>query len=153
MNPQHPLAADLPSLLDAMYRFGAGVDQGDAVLLATAFHQSAVIDFTPCGRKLGLDFPLLTGRDSIVGFLSAAHLTQRTSHVITNGRAEQTGNAAELQVLVEATHLLLAKPGSRFRIMNWYTVRLERNGELWAIQHLSIDNIWFDGDPQVLLGK
>ncbi len=38
-------------------------------------------------------------------------------------------------------------------MMNWYTVQLERSESCWTIHHLSIDNIWFDGDPQVLLGK
>ena len=88
-----------------------------------------------------------------MGFLGGAHETQQTSHVVTNGRAEQTGDSGALQVLVEATHLLLAEPARRFRMMNWYTVRLERSGDAWTILHLSIDNIWSDGDPQVLLGN
>ena len=146
-------AGELVPIMDAMYRFGAGVDRGDPTLLESAFSGSAVIDFTPCGRKLGLDFPILTGRNSILEFLGASHTTQQTSHVITNGRATQTGNAAELQVLVEATHLLLTAPARRFRMMNWYSARLERIDTHWLIYNLSIDSIWFDGDPQVLLGK
>ncbi len=140
-------------MMDVLYRFGAGADQGNADLLASAFYELAVVDFTPCGRKLGLEFPVLTGKAAIVGFLDAAHQTQQTSHVITNGRAEQVGELGELQVLVEATHLLLAEPARRFRMMNWYSAHLERSGNDWTIRHLSIDNIWFKGDPQVLLGK
>ena len=80
-------AGDLPGVMDALYRFGAGVDRNDKALLATAFTDDAVVDFGPCGRAMGLEFPVLTGGGSIVGFLSANATTQTTSHVITNGRA------------------------------------------------------------------
>lgn len=144
---------EYPALMDTLYRFGAGVDRGDAALLASAFHASAVVDFTPCGRKLGLDFPVLKGAESIVGFLASTHQTQGTSHVITNGRADQHEGTASLQVLVDATHLLLADPRRRFRMMNWYTITLERVDAAWLIRDLKIDNIWSEGHPEVLFGK
>ena len=84
-------ADELPGVIDALYRFGAGVDHGDGDLLATSFTDDAVVDFGPCGRAMGLDYPVLIGGDAIVGFLRATGETQTTSHVITNGRARIEG--------------------------------------------------------------
>lgn len=61
-------ADDHLSITDALLKFGAGTDAGDAALLTSAFTREAVVDFGPCGRKLGLDFEPLRGRDGIVVF-------------------------------------------------------------------------------------
>ena len=50
---------------DTLLRFGAGVDRGDASLLASVFTDDAVVDFRPCGQKLGLDFPVLEGAQAV----------------------------------------------------------------------------------------
>lgn len=146
-------AGDLPGVMDALYRFGAGVDRNEKHLLATAFTDDAVVDFGPCGRAMGLDFPVLTGGESIVGFLSANSETQTTSHVITNGRARVDGATATLRALVDATHLPRGDHSRRCQMMNWYDVNLVKDTSLWRIQRLVISNAWFTGDIQVLLGR
>lgn len=138
---------------DALYRFGAGHDHADAGLLASAFSADAVVDFGPCGRKMGLEFPLLTGGETIVKFLSANAGRQTTTHVITNGRVHVEGDAAKLRALVDATHVPANDHSRRCQMMNWYEVELMREGRFWRIRRLVIDNAWFTGDPQVLLGK
>ena len=146
-------AGELPEVIDALYRFGAGVDHNDEELLATAFSADAVVDFGPCGRAMGLNFPLLTGGETIVGFLRANAETQTTSHVITNGRARVDGCEANLRALVDATHLPKGDHSRRCQMMNWYDVELARDAHLWRIRRLVISNAWFTGDIQVLLGK
>ena len=146
-------AEELPGVMDALYRFGAGVDQDDGDLLATVFSDDAVVDFGPCGRAMGRDFPVLTGGETIVGFLRANADRQTTSHVITNGRAQVDGNAAVLRVLVNATHLPKGDHSRRCEMMNWYDVDLVKDGNLWRIRRLVISNAWFTGDIQVLLGN
>lgn len=79
------LAAERLEVTDALLRFGAGVDHNDEELLAAVFSDDAVVDFRPCGRAMGLDFPVLTGGDTILRFLRAAAEAQTTTHVITNG--------------------------------------------------------------------
>ena len=146
-------AGDQLEVTDALYRFGAGVDHNDAGLLASAFSEDAVVDFGPCGRKMGLEFPLLTGGETIVHFLGANAGTQTTTHVITNARVDVEGHAAKLRALVDATHLPSGDHSRRCRMMNWYELELIKDGRLWRIRRLVIDNAWFTGDPQVLLGK
>lgn len=146
-------AGELLEVMDALYRFGAGIDHNDGALLATAFSDDAVVDFGPCGRTMGLDFPVLTGGEAIVGFLGANAPTQTTSHVITNGRARVDGGAAVLRALVDATHLPRGDHSRRCQMMTWYDVDLVKDANLWRISRLVISNAWFTGDIQVLLGK
>ena len=139
-------------VMDVLYRFGAGVDRNDEKLLDTAFDEDAEVDFGPCGRKMGLDFPVMTNGETIVRFLGATSRAQTTSHVITNGRVHVEGGVAKLRALVDATHMPKVNVSRRCRMMNWYDADLIRDPWLWRIRRLVIDNVWFDGDPQVLLG-
>ncbi len=116
---------------DALLRFGAGVDRGDASLLASVFTEDAAVDFRPCGGKLGLDFPVLRGAELIVGFLAGGVQTQITSHVMTNTRVQATGASARCRSLVEATHLVRSDACRRFRMMNWYEAEAVYSESLW----------------------
>ncbi len=146
-------AAERLEVVDAMYRFGAGVDHNDADLLATAFSEDAVVDFSPCGSAMGLDFPVLTGSATIVGFLCGNAENQTTSHVITNGRTRIEGGSAVLRILVDATHLPKGDHSRRCQMMNWYDVELVKEADSWRMRRIVISNAWFTGDVQVLLGK
>ena len=136
---------------DALLRFGAGVDRCEASLLGSVFTDDARVDFQPCGRKLGLDFPVLHGAEAITGFLAGGAHTQVTSHLVTNTRVQVDGGLGRSRSLVDATHLVRADLGRRLRMMNWYEVEAVRSEAHWRIRNLMIDNIWFDGDPQILL--
>lgn len=136
---------------DTLLRFGAGVDRGDASLLASVFTGNALVDFRPCGQKLGLDFPVLEGAEAITSFLAGGAHTQVTSHVVSNTRVQANGASGRSRSLVDATHLVRADPGRRFRMMNWYEVEAVYSEALWRIRSLTIDNVWFDSDPQILL--
>ena len=146
-------ASERLEVVDALYRFGAGVDHNDADLLATAFSEDAVVDFGPCGRAMGLDFPVLTGGETIVGFLCSNAERQTTSHVITNARVRIEGDTAVLRSLVSATHLPKGDHSRRCQMMNWYDVELVEDVDSWRIRRMVISNAWFTGDVQVLMGK
>ena len=139
------------AVADTLLRFGAGVDRGDPSLLASVFTHDATVDFRPCGQKLGLDFPVLQGAEVITGFLAGTAHTQVTSHVVSNTRVQAAEASARALSLVDANHLVRAEPGRRFRMMNWYAVEAVRSAAVWRVSSLVIDNIWFDGDPSVLL--
>ena len=140
-------------IADALLRFAAGVDRSDPSLLSSVFADDAVVDFRPCGRKLGLDFPVLQGAETITGFLAAGSRLQVTSHVVTNTRVRASGDASLSESLVDATHLVRADPRKRFRMMNWYEVESVRAEASWRIRKLTIDNVWSDGDAQILMAR
>lgn len=152
---QNPVASFSEHLevTDTLYRLGAGIDHNDPGLIASVFSEDAVVDFGPCGRKMGLEFPVLTGGDSIIRFLTANAEVQTTTHMVTNARVHVEGGIARLQALVEANHLPLNDHSRRCQMMNWYEVELLKDGHLWRIHRLVIDNAWFIGDRQVLSGK
>src|SRR5205823_6810183 len=53
-------------IADTLHRYAFGLDHGDADSLASALTENCLFDFRPAGRKLGIDFPRLTGRQAIV---------------------------------------------------------------------------------------
>ena len=147
---------DRAEITDAIYRYGAGLDFGDAALMESALTEDAVVDLTAATAKLGLDFPALAPRDTVVGALTAYVGPLDTSHVITNVRIEITGDTATARCYAQANHYL---PGEGPRpdltrhalMMNRYTAEMARDGEHWRIRRLDIDCAWFEGHPQVLI--
>lgn len=146
-----PASADVAAIGDALLRFAAGTDTGDAALIASAFAPDAVVDFGPCGDKLGLAFPPLEGRDDIVGFLAGTSRHQITSHVVTNVRLSTTARGTRSQALVEATHIVRHDPARRFRMLDRYEADHAPHDGEWRIERLVIDNVWFEGDPRIML--
>lgn len=138
------------AVVDALLRFGAGTDDGDAALIRSAFTDDAVVDFSTCGRNIGFDFEPLDGANAITGFLAGTSRRQATSHVVTNPRVRSTGGGARLRALVDATHVVRDDPARRFRMMNWYDADLVTLDGQWRIARLMIDNVWFEGDATVL---
>lgn len=146
-------AHDHLAITDALLRFGAGVDDGDAKLVTSAFSDDAVVDFAPCGQKMRLDFPLMTGGETIASFLGLTSRLQTTSHVVTNARVRVEGHEAHLRALVDATHRPKDDHSRHCRMMNWYDARLIRDGTRWRMRRLVIDNVWFTGDARILLER
>lgn len=148
-----PDAGEQLGVADALLRFAAGVDSGSATLLASAFTMEAEVDFGPCGERLGLDFGVLRSRAAIVTFLVGTAERQVTSHAVTNSRAEVDGDRALLSALVDAVHIVRNPRAARFRMMNRYDAELRRSCDIWAIERLTITNIWFEGEPRTLLNR
>lgn len=144
---------DRLEIVDALYRFGAGIDSCQAELLASAFTAEAVADFRPAAQKAGLEFPLLTGRESIVKTLISSVGALDTTHVVTNPRTKISGDTAKLYAIVEAQHLPPQDHSRHFLMKNPYEVDLVREGDRWLIGNLVIKNTWFTGEPKVLMGS
>jgi hypothetical protein len=151
-NPAEDAAQQL-RVVDALYRFAQGMDQDDAKLLQSAFAEDAVADFTPAAKRVGVQFPVLRGRDTIVAVLGGFANGLVTSHSVSNPRVEIQGQSATLQALVEAQHLPNNDP-ARFALMkNSYRVSLNRVGDQWLIRSMTIENLWSQGDMKVLTGQ
>ena len=148
------LAHDRIEIADTMHRYAFGLDHGDPDSLASAFTQDCVIDFTSAGRKLGLDFPVLDGRDAVVETLIPMLGPLDTSHTISNLQIEVSGETATLQAYMMSQHFAPGqgpKCSSDFALlMNRYDAELVRDGVKWRFKRVVIDNAWAQGDPGIL---
>jgi hypothetical protein len=157
IDPQVELG-EKAAITDAVLRYTAGLDYGDADLLSSALTEDAVVDLTPAVTKLGMEFPVLSGRETVLGALIAAVGPLDTSHSVTNVRIDLAGDNAELRCYAQAQHFL---PGQgpaptateHALMMNRYRAELVRDGRLWRIRRLTIDLAWFEGDPAVLVSQ
>jgi septum formation inhibitor-activating ATPase MinD len=144
--------ADKFAVVETLYRFAAGIDLRDNELLASAFAEDAVSDFGPAAAKAGFEYPVLEGRDTIVSALSGSLGQIDTTHSVSNPRVSIDGDSAHMDALVEAQHVLQNDHSRHYLMKNRYDVELVRQGALWLIQRVTIDNVWRTGDPAVLSG-
>lgn len=75
-----------------------------------------------------------------------------TTYSVSNPRVTIDGDKAVLDALVEAQHVPSSDHTRHYLMKNRYDVELVRQGEVWVIQIVTIDNIWRTGDPGVLTG-
>jgi septum formation inhibitor-activating ATPase MinD len=143
-------AADTLAVVDALYRFAAGIDLRDTSLLSSALAENAVSDFRPAAAKAGFDYPVIEGRDNIVAALAASLAKLHTTHSVTNPRVTINGDTARLDALVEAQHVLQEDPARNYLMKNRYDVELARKGDGWVITRNTVDNVWRAGDIAVL---
>src|SRR5437588_7804816 len=148
------LAADRYEIADALHRFAFGLDHGDADSLASTLMEDCVLDFRPAGKKLGLDFPKLTGRQAIVDALIPLIGPLDTSHTISNLQIEISDDSATLYCYVLAQHFMPRqgpKPETENALlMNRYDCQLVRDGQKWRFRQIVIDNAWAQGNPEIL---
>jgi hypothetical protein len=148
------LAADRYEIADALNRFAFGIDHGDADTLASTLTDDCVLDFRPAGKKLGLDFPKLTARQTIVDTLVPLLGPLDTSHTASNIQIEIIDDSATLYAYVLAQHFMPRegpRPGSENALlMNRYDCELVRDGSKWRFRRMTIDNAWAQGNPEIL---
>ncbi len=148
------LAADRYEIADALHRYAFGLDQGDADSLGSVFAEDCVLDFRAAGKKLGIDFPQLNGRQAIVDTLIPFLGPLDTTHTASNLQIEISGDTATLYAYVMSQHFM-PREGSRLGsenalLMNRYDCELMRDGEKWRFTRISIDNAWLQGDAEIL---
>ena len=148
------LACDRFEIADALHRYAFGLDHGDPDSLASALTEDCRFDFTPAGRKLGIDFPVVTGRDAILNAVLPLIGPLDTSHTASNLQIEISGDSATLYAYVMSQHFMPregSRRGSEFALlMNRYDCELVRDGQRWRFRRVKIDNAWAQGDPEIL---
>jgi len=140
------------AVVEALYRYAAGIDLRDGALLAAALTEDAVSDFGLAAAKAGFEYPVLEGRDTIVHALMASLIPFDTTHSVNNPRVAIDGDKAVLDALVEAQHVLKTDHARHYLMKNRYDVRLVKQGETWLIQHIIVDNVWRAGDASLMAG-
>lgn len=148
------LANDRYEVADALHRYAFGLDRGDADSLASALSENCIFDFRSAGRKLHLDFPLLTGRQAILDSVLPLIGPLDTSHTATNLQIEIGDDSARLTAYVMSQHFMPregSRPGAENALlMNRYDCELVRDGQKWRFKRISISNAWSQGNPEVL---
>jgi len=148
------LAHDRFEIADTMHRYAFGLDHGDPDSLASAFTEDCVIDFTSAAKKLGLEFPILSGRDLMVQTLIPMLGPLDTSHTVSNLQIEVSGDTATLHGYIMSQHFMPGegpRRGSDYALlMNRYDAELLRDGAKWRFKRVIIDNAWAEGDPEIL---
>jgi hypothetical protein len=148
------LANDRFEIADTLHRYTFGLDHGDADSLGSTLTEDCRFDFTPAGRKLGLDFPRVTGRDAILKAVLPLIGPLDTSHTASNVQIEIIGDSATLYAYVMSQHFMPrqgSRRGSEFALlMNRYDCELVRDGQKWRFRRMTIDNAWAQGNPEIL---
>jgi hypothetical protein len=144
--------SDKLAVVEALYRFAAGIDLRNRELLASSLSENAVSDFGPAAAKAGFEYPVLEGRDNIVDTLLAVLDPLDTTHSVNNPRVTVDGDKAQLEALVEAQHVPRGDPARHYLMKNRYEVELVRSGDVWLISRNTVDNVWRTGDRTVLAG-
>jgi hypothetical protein len=150
--PSPDSAADRLAVVDALYRFAAGIDQRDWALLASALAENAVSDFGPASAKAGFDYPVIEGRGTLISALSGSLSRLDTTHSVSNPLVTIDGDTARMDALVEAQHVPIDDPSRHYLMKNRYDVELIRQGDLWVITRNTVDNVWRSGDVTVMSG-
>jgi hypothetical protein len=148
------LAADRYEIADTLHRYAFGLDHGDADSLASALTEDCSFDFTAAGKKLGLDFSKLTGRQCILDVVLPLLGPLDTSHTVSNLQIEIRENTATMYAYVMAQHFMPRQGSVRGSenalLMNRYDCELVRDGQKWRFKRVTIDNAWAQGDPEIL---
>lgn len=147
------MLVDQREVVDSLYRFAAGQDDKDRETFLSAFTPDAVLDFSEPAGRFGVTMPPMRGLDQVATVLEVV-APLRTTHTVTNPRILIDGDRARMQALVAAQHVREGPSPAFLLLKNVYDVRVLRDGGTppWRIQHLTIRNSWYEGDPGVLFG-
>lgn len=145
---------DRDDIVDALYRFAMGQDLRDRTLFESAFSPEAALDLSVAARPFGVELPVIRGRHAIADWIMDEMNPLDTTHSVTNPRiVAYDGKSARLTALVEAQNLPRGDHSRHLLLKNLYTVDLSKLGGVWTIDYLMFENLWLDGDPEVLIPK
>jgi hypothetical protein len=148
------LANDRYEIADALHRYAFGLDHNHADSLASALTEDCHFDFTPAGKRLGIPFSVVSGRDAILQSVLSMIGPLDTSHSATNLQIEVSGDGATLYGYVQSQHFMAregARPDSDYALlMNRYDCELVRDGTKWRFRRITIDNAWALGNVDIL---
>lgn len=141
------------AVLQTLYNWAAGIDLKDTALLVSTYAPDAVSDFRPAAAKAGLEYPILEGRETILGALTGSLASFDTTHSVSNPRVTITSDArAHVEAMVEAQHVLKSDSSRFYMMKNRYDAKFVKVDGVWMISHIVVDNVWRSGDAAVLSG-
>lgn len=144
---------DRLEIVDALYRFGAGIDFNSKELFTSSLAPDVIVDMTAGNALWDLELPVFEGCDMVLQALKNSVGLLNTTHVVTNPRTEINGDTAKLYALVEAQHLLPSDHSRHCLMKNQYDVSLIRDSDRWVITHMRVSGVWFTGEPSILMDQ
>jgi hypothetical protein len=132
------------------------LDEADAGILLDLLTDDVVVDLTPATTKIGLEFPVLTGRDTVIPNMIGAVGPLDTMHVVSNVTYRDRGDGWLIEAYALAQHFL---PGegpdvtkTRHALMgNTWTLHVRSTPDGPRVARFVMDCRWMEGDPSVLL--
>jgi hypothetical protein len=132
------------------------LDTGDARVLEELLTEDIVVDLTPATTKIGLDFPVLSGRDTVIPNMIGAVGPLDTMHLVGNVTYREDGDGYRIDAYALAQHFL---PGegpdatrTRHALMgNTWTFDVRVTSDGLRVSRFEMDCLWMEGDPTVLL--
>jgi hypothetical protein len=149
-------STDAAALQEIPLTWARALDTADESLLVDLLGEDVVVDLTPATARIGLEFPVLAGRDTVVPTMIAAVGPLDTMHMVSNVRVTADGDEHRIEAYALAQHFL---PGegpdplaTRHALMgNTWTFRVQQGVEGLRVTRFEMDCVWFEGDPSVLL--
>jgi hypothetical protein len=132
------------------------LDEGDAAILDHLLTDDVVVDLTPATTKIGLDFPVLTGKDVVIPNMIGAVGPLDTMHMVSNVTYRTADDGWVIEAYALAQHFLpgegpdVTKTRHAFMGNTWtFHVRSTTDGP--RVSRFVMDCRWMEGDPWVLL--
>jgi hypothetical protein len=151
-----PQPGALAALQQVPLSWARALDFGDADLLTGLLTEDVVVDLTPATEKIGLEFPVLAERDTVVPTMIGAVGPLDTMHLVSNVTVRTEGGEHVVEAYALAQHFL---PGEgpnplatrRALMGNRWTFHVRREADGLRVARFVMDCAWFEGDPTVLL--
>jgi hypothetical protein len=146
----------IPALETLPLAWGRALDRADRGILDAILDDGIVVDMTRATERIGLEFPVLTGKPTVVDTMMAAVGPLDTMHLVGNVLVEQRDGGARVEAYALAQHFAPGEgadpQATRHALMgNTWTFDLRWTGERYWVVRFEMDCLWMEGDPTVLL--
>ena len=132
------------------------LDTADATVLDELLTDDVVVDLTPATTRIGLEFPVLQGRETVIPTMIGAVGPLDTMHAVSNVTTSRLGDGYLIEAYALAQHYLPGEgpvaSATRHALMGntWaFHVRVTPDGH--RVERFVMDCRWMEGDPTVLL--
>jgi hypothetical protein len=132
------------------------LDTADASVLETLLAEDVVVDMTPATTKIGLEFPVLSGKETVIPNMIGAVGPLDTMHLVGNTTCEQHEDGYRVRSYALAQHFLpgegpIGTATRRALMGNTWTFQVRDTADGYRVARFEMDCLWLDGDATVLL--
>lgn len=143
---------------DAVHRLAWAFDHHNREMFLSAFTEDGILDNRPLGARVGLEFPVLEGREAAASAILPMLGPLDTSHTVSNIRIIFTRKReARLDCNVMAQHFRAGegpRPDTEYYLMmNLWSAELVHTDDLWRIRKLVVDCAWATGNIGIATGQ